>query len=67
METMLKTYHCVYHPVGETNLVHSVNIETTNILEAVKSFKSKFPDIEPLYIMCLTKFNCNEKNVEIIS
>ena len=63
METILKLYHCVYQLDKSANLVHSINLEATNMMKALKSFKAKFPDIEPLYIMSLTQFNSNEKIV----
>jgi hypothetical protein len=49
----------------EENLVHSINVESTSMIEALKSFHAKFPYIEPLYVMCLTNLNNHEKNMAI--
>jgi hypothetical protein len=65
MQTILKLYHCVYQMDKEENLVHSINVESTSMIEALKSFHAKFPYIEPLYVMCLTNLNNHEKNMAI--
>ena len=49
--TSLKVFHCVYFPDPSTMLVNCINIEAPNMLEAIKSFKAKFPKHEPLYVL----------------
>lgn len=42
-------YHIVFYPDATSNIVHCINIEAKDMIDALRKFYKKFPNIEPLY------------------
>lgn len=50
----MRTYHITFYRDIKVAVLSCYNVEAKNMLEALRIHYTNFPDIEPLYVNCIS-------------